>query len=440
MKTLIAIALATAACTTTPDVPTWQGDVMPLFASNCARCHGRPAAFGAPPGFRLDVWEDTPDPDHPGLVIRGAGTMTERAYDRVNDGSMPPIFETVNDAAIVLHRWSTTSIDAAAGTPKTPAAIGAPRAANHAPTIAVTPGANEGDFAYEIDDADFDSVYGMVVVDGPGSAAPIVLAYDLKTGRGRFHVNTDALAAGTYAMRAVLDDGSAPIDAFAKTNAALGGISQPIGDLIVAHAGGAAPVVAIALAYPYELSAGGTLTIDATATDLDDAIVKLELHLFRLGDSKAPGLDLALDPTQPIPSLDVHAIAPADDWVLELDATDAAGHTTAARSTQLVIAHGDPAATSFNAVKGLLNDECAGCHDPCASTFAIPNMLHAWTGPHSPVGTCLVAADGVADGNNPGLIYDHVFRRHDMPPANQRQLDASQLATLRTYLEAGAPP
>src|SRR6185312_13499319 len=77
MKTPALLSLIwVAACVSAPAAPTWQGDVLPVIASNCVKCHGYPAEFGAPAGFRLDVLEDSDaiDPTT-NWHIHGAQTM-----------------------------------------------------------------------------------------------------------------------------------------------------------------------------------------------------------------------------------------------------------------------------------------------------------------------------------------------------------------------------
>src|SRR5262249_12039284 len=85
----------------------------------------------------------------------------------------------------------------------------------------------------------------------------------------------------------------------------------------------------------------------------------------------------------------------------------------------------------------LNTDRCVGCHNPCAG-FAIPEMPHSWKVTMGSTDACNliiktaqmplpIPIDGFAENNNPGLIYDRVFRRGDMPPKNQPQLDTGQL-------------
>lgn len=38
------------------EIPTWEEDVGPLLAANCAVCHTLPPSCGAPEGFRLDKY------------------------------------------------------------------------------------------------------------------------------------------------------------------------------------------------------------------------------------------------------------------------------------------------------------------------------------------------------------------------------------------------
>jgi hypothetical protein len=450
MKTA-ALVTAVAACTSAPAAPTWQGDVMPIYASNCVRCHGRPAAFGAPTSFRLDVYEDTPDPDHPGMVIRGAGTMSYRAYERVRDGTMPPVFPTVGDAADVLANWSEKQQGAARGMLAQPPKAGTARAGNQAPTITITPGATDGDFDYEIDDDDFDLVHGVVVLDDAMTPWTIV-SDDLHNGRGTFHVDTASIPAGSHSLAAFLDDGASPFVFSDKTGARLaqpmGGPTKPNGSITftVSHPGGAPPTVAFIQPRPYALLRG-TLFVRLAAADLDGDLQRVALQLIDLEGAHQPITLPDYDLTgayPPIPLHDLEGLS-GDHWVLQATATDAAGHVTTATTTQLAMANGDPTQTSFAAVLDTFG-ACAGCHDPCGEPFTIPNMSHAWgfaTGAGAPCQLVVgpnVTIDGVTEGDNPGLIYDRVFRRGDMPPGNQPPLDPTQRDQLKAYLLAGAPP
>lgn len=44
-----------------PENPTWNDDIQPILAENCATCHTDTPSNGAPDGFRLDSYADDAD-------------------------------------------------------------------------------------------------------------------------------------------------------------------------------------------------------------------------------------------------------------------------------------------------------------------------------------------------------------------------------------------
>lgn len=235
---MLAAALAAGCRPETPEAPTWTEDVRPIVHANCIRCHSPPQIEDAPPSFRIDKYEgedrdglpydDDPDtagiqdvgndgisdycsPD--GIDVCGTGTLlhddgsmaqTMVFYlDKPEDDPlhMPPDFTLPERQIEVIRNWADT------GAPKGP-----PLEGNLVPTMALTSDfEREGDSlvaSYSIDDPDFDLVTGRLEADGP-IGDPIVVTWDLISGRGQISWNISDVQAGTYELTAIIDDASA---------------------------------------------------------------------------------------------------------------------------------------------------------------------------------------------------------------------------------------
>lgn len=159
-----ALLLLLAACApAVPDEPSFQQHVAPILAANCVRCHGAPPIGGAPPAFRLDLFDD-------------AAAYAERIAIRTARSEMPPRFPLDDYQIDTLARWFELG-----------ARRGAPNAGNRAPTAQIVDG------LILVDDPDGDLVGGTLLTGG-------VVLGPLRSG-------PNALPAG-FPLEAVLDDGA----------------------------------------------------------------------------------------------------------------------------------------------------------------------------------------------------------------------------------------
>ncbi len=201
-----------------PATPSFQTDVMPILAGNCLRCHAAPVIGGAPESFRLDVLEDvtvrertipegdsacTPPSSDPGcfpIVIAGAATLASTAAMRVDDDDqpMPPRFRIDDHEIETIQNWADN------GAPR-----GAPRPGNEPPTAAVDSIGITGTSVVlhvHVDDPDRDVVGGSLHARIAGVDTFVGLLY---SGEAVVRWNTTGIAAGTYPLNALLDDGGA---------------------------------------------------------------------------------------------------------------------------------------------------------------------------------------------------------------------------------------
>jgi cytochrome c553 len=199
------LALATAACApAAPANPTWEEDVKPILAANCARCHRSPAQNGAPGTARLDVCEDAG-------TLFGAATMAQNILSRATlprdtSTAMPPPPATeLSDRQIeIIENWIAN------GTPCTSAAA-APslvllRATEE--SVETRPGAaSQLVLRYAIEDQ-ARSLVSATVVAVAASGETHVAPEPLRAGTGELAWTLDAMAAGTYELFVTLDDGS----------------------------------------------------------------------------------------------------------------------------------------------------------------------------------------------------------------------------------------
>ena len=210
-----AIFLLFGACAPgVPDSPSYQQHVAPILEANCVRCHGIPVLGGAPPGFRLDAYNDY---TAGALTISGAKTYSSIVAMRVADGDrpMPPRFGLDDYQIETLEKWD------AAGAPR-----GEPEPGNRPPTATVTNILKAVDedgvevrvkYIIDIDvrDPDPDVVGGALFANLGTNSVPIGL---LRSGPNRIVWDTTNQPRAMHALEAKLDDGGEEI------SAALGGI------------------------------------------------------------------------------------------------------------------------------------------------------------------------------------------------------------------------
>lgn len=204
-----------------PATPSFQQDVMPIFAGNCLRCHAGPAIGGAPESFRLDTLDDvtireriyppgdpmcptgpgtTQDPGCFPVVVAGAAAWAGTAAARVasDDRPMPPRFRIDDHQIETLQNWADSG-----------AMRGEPRPGNAQPQAAVESIERTGTTIHlevRVDDPDRDVVGGSLHARIAGTDVFVGL---VQSGLADVRWDTAGLAAGTYPLSARLDDGAA---------------------------------------------------------------------------------------------------------------------------------------------------------------------------------------------------------------------------------------
>ena len=83
MRVGLVVVIAIAGCDSPrpPDMPSWQVDVMPLFAANCVRCHAHPFRGDGSTALRLDSFDDTELAD--GSIASGASKSVQPRDNRL---------------------------------------------------------------------------------------------------------------------------------------------------------------------------------------------------------------------------------------------------------------------------------------------------------------------------------------------------------------------
>jgi hypothetical protein len=210
---LAALAALAAACA--PDVPanpSWTGDIAPIIASNCVRCHRDPPQNGAPATFRLDMCEDA------SATVLGASTQAPRIVARgATEGATampPPPAAPLSDRQIeILDNWRAN------GAPCTDTAEAASfvllRATEESVEESVEeslqPGAAPGEqrlvLRYTLEDP-ARSLVSATVVAVAASGEIHVAPEPLHAGTGELAWALGAMAPGTYDVLVTLDDGS----------------------------------------------------------------------------------------------------------------------------------------------------------------------------------------------------------------------------------------
>jgi len=218
MRRLAFILIAACGTSSAPDEPSWQVDVMPLFAANCVRCHAYPfrgggtRSDGTPrtSALRLDSFDDTELAD--GNVASGAAKSVQAIFRHTHGIAllpgqrvMPPDRPLDDYELEVIRNW------AALGNGEV-AIRGPGRADNHPPELVLTEVARDAasiTMAYEVTDADFDLVVGTMI--GPRMKTtldPLAVVGNMIAGRDQFVWDIAGVPPGEYPIRAHLDDGA----------------------------------------------------------------------------------------------------------------------------------------------------------------------------------------------------------------------------------------
>jgi hypothetical protein len=202
---VLGISLLGACAAEVPSAPSFQEHVMPILAANCVRCHGYPAIGGAPPGFRLDSYEDVAVDDAAKII--GAGAYATLVALRVRDGErpMPPRFPLDDPQIETLERW-IQGVAAGELPPR-----GEPRPGNRPPEVAIESMSRAGDIitiVIGVDDPDGDLVAGELRAQIAGAGRVIG---PVRSGRVELAWNTAFILSGSYPLSARVDDGAMPI-------------------------------------------------------------------------------------------------------------------------------------------------------------------------------------------------------------------------------------
>lgn len=217
-----ALILCTAAACSEPPVapamPSWQTDVMPLFAANCVRCHMFPHRGDGQTALRLDSFDDTLHPG--GRVATGAsptiGAIFRRTHDIAllpNQRTMPPDRPLTEYELEIVRNWASLSDGEIA-------VRGPGREDNHPPTIVLSETYRDSEtirFAYDVQDRDGDLVVVTFGVRLSSQTGDLLRSNDLILGNaiagtGESELYIDELpkgfAGGDFVYLAQLDDGA----------------------------------------------------------------------------------------------------------------------------------------------------------------------------------------------------------------------------------------
>lgn len=431
-RTYAALALiAMTGCLDTPAQPTWHRDVQPILAANCVRCHGAVPRGGAPDSFRLDSYDDQPGPH--GRTIRGAATMA--AYmgirvDRVGsreDGvtSMPPLFGLSDRQIDIINAWFVN------GAPRGTAAEG-----NRPPQIALRAPLGEAvldgvmTIRYEIADPDRDLVVGELRAGLDRDSS--VRVGELHDGRGDLAWDLGVIAAGSYTLFAVLDDGSGPVE-------------TELGTYEVTHAdGNVAPSVEVTTPAPYALLTDSISPVAITLrVDDPDPITTLTATIVLEHEDYDPVMvaeDLAVTNGVNVISRDTTAWPESDGWTLRTTVSDGVdarsfvtpGLVVSHRTTELRFE--DPR------IREVLRQKCTFCHNERDSIPGLFQDLGRYYDEATNRGR--LVRRGVASRR--GLIYRRIAIQRNMPPgslalAGGELLTDAERADLIEWLLGGAP-
>jgi len=214
VRSAATLALVLAACDPPipPETPSWQVDVMPLFGANCVRCHAYPFRGDGTTALRLDSFDDTPLPE--GNIATGASKSVQSIFRHTfgiallpDQRRMPPDRDLTDYELDVIRNWIALG-DGTAGV------RGPGHPDNHEPTITITEVGRTGTvvtFAYQVDDRDNDmvvaAIYGPYFFVKQARLEMKAVVGSATGGTGQFTWDTFGVPAGTYTLRARLDDG-----------------------------------------------------------------------------------------------------------------------------------------------------------------------------------------------------------------------------------------
>ena len=421
------------------DEPTWAADVRPILAANCVRCHGVPAIGGAPPWFRLDVYEDTVLDD--GRILRGAGSMSEFVFLRTSDETMPPTASPDLAAYQIetLKNWAALRPDNDLGYKGRPPK--GEREGDGDPVMALTDAERVEDeivFRYELRDPDRDIVSGTLLVTPEALPDdPIEVTALLHAGRDEVRWDTRAIDDGTWIVTAWIDDGD-------------GAIEVELGTTTVSHGANTAPLVSIVAPGRDTIISDldSPFAVQIEATDRDGDAITLDVHAVSDAEDVAIALDVpATGPTTSV-DWDTTDLAEGARWRLEVTASDGTA-TRTARSPSLVISHG-----ATTELYGAPDASCDGAAPPIGCVLAIRcGWCH--DGPYVPELQLRLTSYQVDpdDPDDPGgygaypargRIYNRVFLEGNMPPVSALQLGVDPLtleerSRIEDWLLGGAP-
>lgn len=212
MRALLVIALAGCGLGEPPAQPSWQVDVMPVLAANCVRCHTYPTLGFAAPGLRLDSY-DSVEVVAFDAPIDGAAHNATLIAQRIQYSKyrptltvMPPNRELGDYEIGVLRNWAGL-VDGSMKAPR-----GEPRPGNRPPELVLTELGRDASYVvyrYELSDADGDLVVGNL--RGPrrkGNQLVTGVVADLVSGQDTFAISLTDVPAGSYELKAQLDDGA----------------------------------------------------------------------------------------------------------------------------------------------------------------------------------------------------------------------------------------
>ena len=446
-----ALGAAAGCAPSAPDKPTWVDDVQPVRMANCVRCHGSPAAGGAPSTFRLDLYEDTIEN---GQQIRGAATMGRWICIRGSvSADMPPNGSAIpSRARDIFQNWFGANCKG----PEAPTVFErGTRAANAEPTITVNTGNGKGDDTLELDylvsDADRESVTGSLLL-GEDSADPACKAaggrVDLAPlpvhgGAGHVSFDTGTLCAGTYKLSASITDGTPGLT-----------VARQLGNVTIEHPGGnLAPRVELVKPGPDALLNGkvAPITVEFTVHDGDGdypvtytvTAVKGEERVDLTPASPSagtPGQANTVPLNVQVP-VDASKLGDSPSWRFEIAVKDARDARRQLLTPYVVVSSIDPASVAirFNSGggpegKGILA-VLGGCTDCHGGTLSVPDLDFDPSKPETYAPRL-------------GVLYRKVIQKREMPPKSSKQLiglapddvlSAENRELFRQWLLVGAP-
>ncbi|MCG8420478.1 MAG: hypothetical protein MJE77_21295 [Proteobacteria bacterium] len=419
-------SLAISCSPSVPDGPTWAGDVAPILAANCVRCHTVPAIGGAPDSFRLDTYEDWVADD--GRIIRGAGTMASYVRARIQPQEdaiprMPPaegFAELTSRQADVVANWAPVA--AAEGLP----ARGAPRDGNRGPEMTIL---SQEEVAgtlvidYEIRDPDRDIVVGELRA-GQSADGAQVITRELHSGRGRVTWDTGAFANGSYQLFAVLSDTS-------ESHPPIELLDQPY----TVSNGNVAPTVTVANVRRDSLIARAeTPDFDILVNIVDPDTADLTLSIKAvLGDQEISVASyIAATAGDNTVTWPLASVTQGDAWHLEVTVEDGANSRTVEVGPFIIGTE-----TTTETFATITNDVLAIYCNFCHPGAMIPGLTHDFA-LYQGTGDVL----GITELR--GLIYRRAVQQGNMPPLSSspdaaRRPPAAALDRLENWLLAGAP-